>query len=117
MWVCFLGVYCSQYFNLFWFYIGQIVEVGVCDEEWLVFVWVCINDGCVGWVFIVWLQLLDEGCVEVLCDYDVCELDVESGEMVKFYYEYGGWWWFECVNGVMGWLLVCELELLEENCK
>ncbi|HDS1579382.1 SH3 domain-containing protein [uncultured Stenotrophomonas sp.] len=112
-----LGAYRSQYPNPLRFRAGQIVEVGVRDEEWPAFAWVRTNDGRAGWAPVAWLQLLDDGRAEALCDYDARELDVESGEMVKLHHEHGGWWWSERANGATGWLPARELELLEENCK
>ncbi|MDI2097252.1 SH3 domain-containing protein, partial [Klebsiella pneumoniae] len=40
-----LGAYRSQYPNPLRFHTGQIVEVGVRDEEWPAFAWVRTNDG------------------------------------------------------------------------
>ena len=89
-----LGAYRSQYSNPLRFRTGQIVEVGVRDEEWPAFAWVRTNDGRAGWAPVAWLQLLDDCRAEVLCDYDALELDVENGEMVNLHYVHGGWWWF-----------------------
>ncbi|WP_313459334.1 SH3 domain-containing protein [Stenotrophomonas sp.] len=111
-----LGPYRSQYSNPLRFRTGQIVELGVRDEEWPAFAWVRTDDGRAGWAPVAWLQVLDDGRAEALRDYDARELDVESGELVKLHHEHGGWWWSERANGATGWLPARDLELLEENC-
>lgn len=115
MWAKLLGAYRSQYRNPLHLHTGQIVELGVRDEEWPAFAWVRTTDGSAGWAPIAWLRVLDDGRAEALRDYSACELDVESGERVKLHHEYGGWWWSERANGAQGWLPALDLELLEEN--
>ena len=111
-----LSAHRSQYRNPLQFNAGQIVRLGVRDEEWPEFAWVSTEDGCAGWAPVAWLQQLEEGRARALRDYSARELDVDSGEAVKLHHEHGGWWWSERANGTQGWLPGRELELLEENC-
>ncbi|WP_305806561.1 SH3 domain-containing protein [Stenotrophomonas sp. YIM B06876] len=111
-----LSNYRSQYRHPLHFHAGQVVELGVRDEEWPAFAWVRTADGSAGWAPVAWLRVLDNGRAEALRDYTARELDVDSGELVELHHEHGGWWWSERANGTQGWLPAHDLELLEENC-
>ena len=110
-----IGSYRSQYRNPLQFRTGQIVELGVRDEEWPAFAWVKTSEGSAGWAPVAWLQVLDNGRAEALRDYSARELDVDRGEQVRLHHEHGGWWWSERADGAQGWLPARELELLEEK--
>ncbi|MBD9535711.1 peptide-binding protein [Stenotrophomonas sp. ATCM1_4] len=110
------GSHRSQYRNPLHVHTGQIVALGVRDEEWPAFAWVTTDAGDAGWTPIAWLRMLDDGRAEVLRDYSARELDVDRGEQVRLHHEHGGWWWSERADGTQGWLPARELELLEENC-
>lgn len=110
------GSHRNQYRNPVQLRTGQIVELGVRDEEWPAFAWVKTADGAAGWAPADWLRPLDGGRAEALRDYSARELDVDRGEQVRLHHEHGGWWWSERADGVQGWLPARELELLEENC-
>jgi hypothetical protein len=111
-----LSAYRNQYRTPLQFRTGQIVELGVRDEEWPAFAWVRTPDGGAGWAPVAWLRVLDGNRAEALRDYSARELDVDGGELVKLHHEHGGWWWSERANGAQGWLPARDLELLEENC-
>lgn len=93
---------------------GQVVGLGVRDEEWPAFAWVRLDDGNAGWAPHAWLRPLGDGRAEALRDYDARELDAECGDTVTLHQEHGGWWWSERTDGACGWLPAADLELLEE---
>ncbi len=110
-----LNAYRSQYPVPLRFHAGEIVQLGVRDEEWPDFAWVKTGEGRAGWAPVAWLRPLGDGRAEALRDYSAQELDVDSGESVQLHLEHGGWWWAERANGARGWLPARDLELLEEN--
>lgn len=110
------GSHRSQYPNPLYFRAGQVVELGVRDEEWPAFAWVKTDQGQAGWAPVEWLRPLGNGRAEALRDYSARELDADRGEQVRLHHEHGGWWWSERADGTQGWLPARELELLEENC-
>jgi hypothetical protein len=110
-----LNDYRSRYRNPIRFQAGQLVELGVCDEEWPAFAWVTVHSEHAGWAPVAWLRPLGDGRAEALRDYDARELDAESGEAVTLHLEHGGWWWSERTDGAQGWLPAADLQLLEEN--
>lgn len=110
-----LNAYRSQHRVPLRFHAGEIVQLGVRDEEWPDFAWVKTGEGRAGWAPVAWLRPLGDGHAEALRDYSAQELDVDSGESVQLHHEHGGWWWAERANGARGWLPARDLELLEKN--
>ena len=109
-----IGSHRSQYRTPLRFNAGQIVELGVRDEEWPAFAWVKTDEGRAGWAPVAWLRPLDGGRAEALRDYDARELDVERGDWVRLHHEHGGWWWSERADGAQGWLPARELDAVKE---
>lgn len=107
--------YRSAYPHPIRFHAGQVVALGVRDEEWPAFAWVGTGDGNAGWAPHAWLRLLDDGHAEALRDYDARELDADAGESVLLHHEHGGWWWSERADGAQGWLPASDLELLQDT--
>ena len=110
-----LNAYRSQYPVPLRFHAGEIVQLGVRDEEWPDFAWVKTGEGRAGWAPVAWLRPLGASHAEALRDYSAQELDVDSGESVQLHHEHGGWGGAERANGARGWLPARDLELLEEN--
>lgn len=108
-----LSNYRSTYLHPIRLHAGEIVELGVRDEEWPAFAWVRTADGNAGWAPHAWLRPLDDGRVEALCDYHARELEADRGDIVLLHYEHGGWWWSERADGSCGWLPAAELELID----
>ncbi|HYG06257.1 MAG TPA: SH3 domain-containing protein [Stenotrophomonas sp.] len=112
-----LSDYRTPYANPIRFRAGQVVELGVRDEEWPAFAWVGVEGGHAGWAPVEWLRPLGDGRAEALRDYDARELDADCGEAVILHHEHGGWWWSERADGAQGWLPAADLELMEETCR
>ncbi len=95
--------------------LGDVVQVGVRDEEWPAFAWVTTADGNAGWAPVAWLRPVGGGRAMALREYDARELDAERGDAVLLHLEHGGWWWSERADGTQGWLPAAELELMEDH--
>ena len=56
---------------------GQVVALGVRDEEWPAFAWVRVDGGQAGWAPVDWLRPLGDGRAEALRAYDARELEAD----------------------------------------
>ena len=61
---------------------GQVVALGVRDEEWPAFAWVSVDGGQAGWAPVDWLRPLGDGRAEALRAYDARELEADRGDAV-----------------------------------
>tara|TARA_R110002072_G_scaffold269868_1_gene429266 strand:- start:3551 stop:3892 length:342 start_codon:yes stop_codon:yes gene_type:complete len=96
--------YRSAYANPIAFLQGDLVRVGVTDDEYPGWVWVIIADGNEGWAPLKYLEHPESGDAVANTDYSARELDADAGEAVEVLKYLDGWVW--CVNheGQCGWL-------------
>lgn len=105
----------GAYPNPIRFRIGEVVGLGVRDEEWPAFAWVSVDGGNAGWAPHAWLRPLGDGRAEALRDYDARELDADAGSVVALLHEHGGWCWAERADGTRGWLPERHLQPLDTD--
>ncbi len=109
-----LRAYARQHADPIVFRAGDVVLVGVRDEEWPEFWWATDPRGRSGWVHRQFIAGT-EGMTTATRDYDACELDAAEGDIVELIEEAGGWWWSVDVHGQRGWLPARDLEIQRDR--
>lgn len=95
----------SNYPNPVSFDVGDRLEVGEKDTEYVGWVTVTDPNGCAGWAPIEYIELaesVDSGVA--LKRYSAKELDVEPGERLNVKFEHCQWCWVEHETKGAGWV-------------
>lgn len=106
----------SNYPNPIHFQAGDLVEVGIKDDEFPGWIWVTTLDGNQGWAPIQYLQIDVSGKRAVaIQSYSAQELETSIDEVVKLHWELNGWGWVENEDDFFGWVPMKNIQPIDNN--
>jgi hypothetical protein len=92
---------------------GDVVTVGLHDQQWTSYVWGADQHGHGGWIPEEYLRMTGPREAVALRDYDASELTAARDERLEVLDEAGGWLRCRSAAGVVGWVPADHVETLD----
>jgi hypothetical protein len=100
-----IKLHTSTYSNPIQFNSGDMVEIGIRDDEFPGWVWVTTSDGNQGWAPSEYLNIDADGQKAIVNhSYTARELNTTKGEFLTLLFELAGWGWVINEHNESGWV-------------